>query len=60
MLLYPYHPELESRGLLTRHRVNVPGSDQRLLIASVDVAADRIDTIAALKEIALSELELSL
>ncbi|MER9225796.1 McrC family protein [Mesorhizobium sp. M0664] len=54
MLLYPFHPDLERRGSLARHRINVDGADERLDIASIDIAAEKVDTVAALKELVLS------
>lgn len=54
MLLYPHHSDLEDPGALAQHRINVAGADERLTIASVDVAADRLATIASLKALALS------
>ncbi|WP_374452985.1 hypothetical protein [Phenylobacterium sp.] len=55
MLLYPHHPDLEGEGALARHRLNVPGADERLTIASIDVAADRLATMASLKALVLGE-----
>jgi len=56
MLLYPHHPDLEGQGALARHRLNVAGADERLTIASIDVAADRLATIASLKDLVLGEV----
>lgn len=55
MLLYPHHPDLEGEGALARHRLNVAGADERLTIASIDVAADRPATMASLKVLVLGE-----
>lgn len=56
MLLYPHHANLEKKSVLARHRINVAGTDDRLTIASIDVAADRSATIEALKGLALTEI----
>jgi 5-methylcytosine-specific restriction enzyme subunit McrC len=56
MLLYPHHADLEGQGALARHRINVPGADERLTIASIDVAADRLATTASLKALVLAEI----
>ena len=56
MLLYPHHLDLEGQGTLARHRLNVAGADERLTIASIDVAADRLSTIASLKDLILGEV----
>jgi hypothetical protein len=34
----------------------VPGADERLTIASIDVAADRLATTASLKALVLAEI----
>jgi 5-methylcytosine-specific restriction enzyme subunit McrC len=56
MLLYPHHAGLEGPGALARHRINVAGADDRLTIASIDVAADRTATIESLRALALAEV----
>jgi 5-methylcytosine-specific restriction enzyme subunit McrC len=56
MLLYPHHPDLERQGALARHRLNVAGADERLTIASIDVAADQLATIESLRALALNEV----
>lgn len=55
MLLYPFHPDLEGRGRLGRHRINVDGINERLDISAVDVAANRLDVMDALKDLVLAE-----
>jgi hypothetical protein len=55
MLLYPHHADLEGQGALARYRLNVAGADDRLTIASIDVAADRPTTIAVPKALTLAE-----
>lgn len=55
MLLYPHHLDLEGEGALARHRLNVAGADERLTIASIDVGADRLATMASLKALVLGE-----
>lgn len=55
MLLYRHHPDLEGEGALARHRLNVAGADERLTIASIDVAADGLATMASLKALVLGE-----
>ena len=42
-------------GALGRHRLNVAGADERLTIASIDVAADRLATMASLKALLFGE-----
>jgi len=37
------------------HRLNVAGADERLTIANVDVAENRLATMASLKALVLSE-----
>jgi 5-methylcytosine-specific restriction enzyme subunit McrC len=56
MLLYPHHAGLEGPGALARHRINGAGADDRLTIASIDVAADPLATISSLKALALAEV----
>ena len=54
MLLFPFHPDLERDGMLARHRINGEGVAERLDIAALDVVADRLSTVAALKDLILS------
>jgi 5-methylcytosine-specific restriction enzyme subunit McrC len=56
MLLYPHHAALEGQGALARHRINVVGAEERLTIASIDVAADPLATIESLKALTLAEV----
>jgi 5-methylcytosine-specific restriction enzyme subunit McrC len=56
MLLYPHHADLEGQGVLARYGFNVPGAEEQLIIASIDVAADRLVTIEALKALTLAEV----
>jgi 5-methylcytosine-specific restriction enzyme subunit McrC len=56
MLLYPHHAGLDRQGALARHRINGAGADDRLTIASIDVAADPLATNSSLKALALAEV----
>lgn len=56
MLLYPHHPDLEGSGALARHRINVAGADERLTIASIDIAADRSATTESLRALTFDEI----
>jgi 5-methylcytosine-specific restriction enzyme subunit McrC len=56
MLFYPHHAGLDRQGALARHRINGAGADDRLTIASIDVAADPLATISSLKALALAEV----
>jgi hypothetical protein len=42
--------------VLARHRINVEGAEERLTIATIDVAADRLATIASLTGLTLAEV----
>ena len=44
-----------SAALDESHRLNVAGADEQLTIASIDVAADRLATMASLKALVLGE-----
>lgn len=54
-LLYPHHDELGAEPLAVSHRVAVPGGEERLELATIDVAkgsrfAERLRALCAIKE----------
>lgn len=59
IIVHMRHSSGGAEDALARHRLNVAGADERLPIASINVAADRLATMTSLKALVLGEAVVS-